>query len=55
MYQSPVAAVAVLIANAWDVDATRVSVTLPGVWGVLSKIAPSAATFDKRSVRTWLY
>ena len=29
MYQSPVAAVAELIANAWDADATRVTVTLP--------------------------
>lgn len=29
MYQSPVAAVAELIANAWDADATRVDVTLP--------------------------
>ena len=29
MYQSPVAAVAELIANAWDADATQVAVTLP--------------------------
>lgn len=29
MYQSPVAAVAELIANAWDADASKVSVTLP--------------------------
>lgn len=29
MYQSPVAAVAELIANAWDADATRVDVILP--------------------------
>ena len=29
MYQSPVAAVAELIANAWDADATKVDVTLP--------------------------
>ena len=29
MYQSPVAAVAELIANAWDADATRVDVDLP--------------------------
>lgn len=29
MYQSPVAAVAELIANAWDADATTVEVTLP--------------------------
>ena len=29
MYQSPVAAVAELIANAWDADAKRVTVTLP--------------------------
>lgn len=29
MYQSPVAAVAELIANAWDADATSVAVTLP--------------------------
>ncbi len=29
MYQSPVAAVAELIANAWDADATRVNVDLP--------------------------
>ena len=30
MYQSPVAAVAELIANAWDADANEVEVTLPG-------------------------
>ncbi|UUX96608.1 ATP-binding protein [Aquabacterium sp. J223] len=29
MYQSPVAAIAELIANAWDADATAVAVTLP--------------------------
>ena len=29
MYQSPVAAVAELIANAWDADATQVDVNLP--------------------------
>src|SRR4051812_1265512 len=29
MYQSPVAAVAELIANAWDADAPAVEVTLP--------------------------
>lgn len=29
MYQSPVAAIAELISNAWDADATRVDVTLP--------------------------
>src|SRR5215471_11528704 len=29
MYQSPVAAVAELIANAWDADASSVAVTLP--------------------------
>jgi hypothetical protein len=29
MYQSPVAAVAELIANAWDADARQVAVTLP--------------------------
>lgn len=29
MYQSPVAAIAELIANAWDADATRVSIELP--------------------------
>jgi hypothetical protein len=33
MYQSPVAAVAELIANAWDADATAVSVTLPSDTG----------------------
>lgn len=30
MYQSPVAAVAELVANAWDADASRVTVRLPG-------------------------
>ena len=30
MYQSPVAAVAELIANAWDADATKVVIILPG-------------------------
>lgn len=29
MYQSPVAAIAELVANAWDADATRVSISLP--------------------------
>ncbi len=33
MYQSPVAAVAELIANAWDADASKVSVTLPAGMG----------------------
>jgi len=33
MYQSPVAAVAELIANAWDADATAVSVTVPSDTG----------------------
>ncbi len=33
MYQSPVAAVAELIANAWDADATAVAVTLPSDTG----------------------
>lgn len=33
MYQSPVAAVAELIANAWDADAERVEVTLPAAMG----------------------
>lgn len=30
MYQRPVAAIAELISNAWDADATRVDVALPG-------------------------
>ena len=29
MYQSPVAAVAELVANAWDADADNVKITLP--------------------------
>lgn len=29
MYQSPVAAIAELVSNAWDADATRVEVLLP--------------------------
>src|SRR3972149_10797327 len=29
MYQRPVAAMAELVANAWDADATRVSISLP--------------------------
>ncbi|GLZ08892.1 hypothetical protein Acsp03_63580 [Actinomadura sp. NBRC 104412] len=33
MYQSPVAAIAELISNAWDADATEVRVTLPGHLG----------------------
>jgi len=33
MYQSPVAAIAELISNAWDADAEEVNVTLPGKAG----------------------
>ena len=29
MYQSPTAAIAELVANAWDADAEEVSITLP--------------------------
>ena len=33
MYQSPVAAVAELVANAWDADADEVTIDLPGILG----------------------
>ena len=36
MYQSPIAAIAELVANAWDADATKVSISLP------RSISPSA-------------
>jgi hypothetical protein len=39
MYQSPVAAIAELIANAWDADARTVDVTLP------ASLAGAAAEF----------
>lgn len=39
MYQSPVAAIAELIANAWDADAEEVSVALPAELGPEAEIA----------------
>lgn len=38
MYQSPVAAIAELVSNAWDADATEVNVELPASIGVGSQI-----------------
>jgi len=38
MYQSPVAAMAELVANAWDADAEHVSVVLPGSLGQVAEI-----------------
>jgi hypothetical protein len=38
MYQSPVAAIAELVANAWDADATAVGITLPDDLGETAEI-----------------
>lgn len=38
MYQSPVAAIAELVANAWDADATRVAITLPEALGETAEV-----------------
>ena len=38
MYQSPVAAIAELIANAWDADSTTVGIDLPGTLSDVAKI-----------------
>src|SRR3990170_2735620 len=41
MYQSPVAALAELVANAWDADAKKVSIDLPAALGPAAVITIS--------------
>jgi hypothetical protein len=43
MYQKPTAALAELIANAWDADATSADITLPGSLGLLIKSGERAS------------
>ena len=53
MYQSPVAAVAELVSNAWDADSTQVEITLPDrdaskcQWKIIVKDNGNGMTFDE--------
>ena len=57
MYQSPVAAIAELVANAWDADAENVTITLPddltdGAEIIVADVGGMSTTFPERGVRT---